>query len=217
MYLYKILNKNTGKAYIGQTINKPEIRFSYHTQRLKKGTHDNEYLQRSFNKHGIDSFMFYTILKTDDLESLNLYEEQFIKILRATDRNFGYNIRPGGANSRLSEETKRKIGLAGIGRIKTENEINLLRQRSKGNTWASVTKGKIVSQESKDKMSLAKQGVENSHLMKACKVWDKNGNFVGEFKSKRLAADYIGISYGALKSRIKNKSIKVIENQLNKH
>ena len=53
--------------------------------------------------------------------------------------------------------------------------------------------------------------------MKACKVWDKNGNFVGEFKSKRLAADFIGISYGALKSRIKNKSIKVIDNQLNKH
>jgi group I intron endonuclease len=109
MYLYKILNKNNGKAYIGQTINKPEIRFNYHTSRLKKGTHDNEYLQRSFNKHGIDSFMFYTILKTDDLESLNLYEEQFIKILRATDRNFGYNIRPGGLNTKHSEETKKKL------------------------------------------------------------------------------------------------------------
>jgi hypothetical protein len=57
----------------------------------------------------------------------------------------------------------------------------------------------------------------NKNTGKACKIWDKNGNFVGEFKSKRLAADYIGISYGALKSRIKNKSIKVIENQLNKH
>ena len=217
MYLYKILNKNTGKAYIGQTINKQESRFSYHRQRLKKGTHDNEYLQRSFNKHGLDSFMFYTILKTDDLESLNLYEEQFIKILRATDRNFGYNIRPGGLNTKHSEETKRKISLAGMGRPKTENEINLFIQRNKGNNWGSLSKGKKVSEESKQKMSLAKQGVENSHLMKACSVWDKNGNFVGEFKSKKLAADYIGISYGALKSRIKNKSIKVIENQLNKH
>jgi group I intron endonuclease len=217
MYLYKILNKNTGKAYIGQTINKPEVRFGYHTQRLKKGTHDNEYLQRSFNKHGIDSFMFYTILKTDDLESLNLYEEQFIKILRATDRNFGYNIRPGGLNTKHSEETKKKISLAGMGRPKTENEVNLLRERSKGNTWGKLGKGIAKSEETKNKMSLAKQGVENSHLMKACKIWDKNGNFVGEFKSKRLAADYIGISYGALKSRIKNKSIKVIDNQLNKH
>jgi group I intron endonuclease len=217
MYLYKILNKNTGKAYIGQTINKPEVRFNYHTSRLKKGTHDNEYLQRSFNKHGIDSFMFYTILKTDDLESLNLYEEQFIKILRATDRNFGYNIRPGGLNTKHSEETKKKISLAGMGRPKTENEVNLLRERSKGNTWGKLGKGIAKSEETKNKMSLAKQGVENSHLMKACKIWDKNGNFVGEFKSKTLAADYIGISYGALKSRIKNKSIKVIDNQLNKH
>lgn len=210
MYLYKILNKNTGKAYIGQTINEPKTRFNYHRQRLKKGTHDNEYLQRSFNKHGIDYFEFYTILKTDDIESLNLYEEQFIKILRATDRNFGYNIRPGGANSKLSEEHKRKIGLASIGRKQTEANKKALSERNKGNNWGSLTKGKRVSEESKQKMSLAKQGVENSHLMKACKVWNKNGNFVGEFKSKKLAADYIGISYGALKSRIKNKSIKVI-------
>ena len=107
--------------------------------------------------------------------------------------------------------------MAGIGRVKSEKERKAISERNKGNTWASVTKGKVVSQESKEKMSLAKQGVENGHLMKACKVWDKNGNFVGEFKSKRLAADYIGISYGALKSRIKNKSIKVIDNQLVKH
>jgi group I intron endonuclease len=217
MYLYKILNKNTGKAYIGQTINKPEVRFNYHTSRLKNGTHDNEYLQRSFNKHGLDSFMFYTILKTDDIESLNLYEEQFIKILRATDRNFGYNIRPGGANSKLSEEHKIKIGLAGIGRVKSETERKAISERNKGNQYGRLCKGIPKSEEAKQKMSLAKQGVENSHLMKACKVWDKNGNFVGEFKSKRLAADYIGISYGALKSRIKNKSIKVIDNQLVKH
>ena len=98
-----------------------------------------------------------------------------------------------------------------------ENEINLLRERNKGNTYGRLAKGIAKSEETKNKMSLAKQGVENRHLMKACKVWDKNGNFVGEFKSKRLAADFIGISYGALKSRIKNKSIKVIENQLVKN
>jgi hypothetical protein len=107
--------------------------------------------------------------------------------------------------------------LAGIGRKQTEANRKALSERNKGNNWGSLAKGKKVSEESKEKMSLAKQGVENSHLMKACKVWDKNGNFVGEFKSKRLAADYIGISYGALKSRIKNKSIKVIDNQLFKH
>jgi len=199
MYLYKILNKNTGKAYIGQTINKPEVRFGYHTQRLKKGTHDNEYLQRSFNKHGIDSFMFYTILKTDDLESLNLYEEQFIKILRATDRNFGYNIRPGGANSKLSEETKRKIGLAGIGRKQTEANKKALSERNKGNTWASVTKGKIVSQESKKKMSQSAKLRGNDNLKKPCIVYTDNGTFVGEFESRLEASVKMGISYGHFK------------------
>ena len=208
MYLYKILNKNTGKAYIGQTINKPESRFSYHRQRLKKGTHDNEYLQRSFNKHGLDSFMFYTILKTDDLESLNLYEEQFIKILRATDRNFGYNIRPGGANSKLSEETKRKIGLAGIGRKTSEAQKKATSERSKGNTWGRLTKGKIVSEKSKKKMSESAILRGNDNLKKRCLVYKDNGTFVGEFESRLEASIKMNISYGHFKRlRRKNKII----------
>lgn len=208
MYLYKILNKNTGKAYIGQTINKPEIRYSYHRQRLKKGTHDNEYLQRSFNKHGIDSFMFYTILKTDDLESLNLYEEQFIKILRATDRNFGYNIRPGGLNTKHSEETKRKIGLAGIGRKTTEAQRKATSERSKGNTWGRLTKGKIVSEESKRKMSESAKLRGNDNLKKPCMVYRDNGTFVGEFESRIKASITMGISYTHFKRlRRENKII----------
>ena len=208
MYLYKILNKNTGKAYIGQTINKPEIRFNYHTSRLKKGTHDNEYLQRSFNKHGIDSFMFYTILKTDDIESLNLYEEQFIKILRATDRNFGYNIRPGGLNTKHSEETKKKISLAGMGRPKTENEINLIRKRMIGNTYAKAQKGKIVSEEAKKKMSESAILRGNDNLKKRCMVYRDNGTFVGEFESRLEASVKMGISYGHFKRlRRENKII----------
>ena len=199
MYLYKILNKNTGKAYIGQTINKPEIRFGYHTQRLKKGTHDNEYLQRSFNKHGIDSFMFYTILKTDDLESLNLYEEQFIKILRATDRSFGYNIRPGGANTRLSEETKRKIGLAGIGRKMSEENRRKISERNKGNQFGKNNKGVIFSEETKLRMSISAKLRGNDNLKKPCLVYTDNGNFVGEFDSRLKASQFMGISYGHFK------------------
>ena len=195
MYLYKILNKNTGKAYIGQTINKPEIRFNYHISRLKKGTHDNEYLQRSFNKHGIDSFMFYTILKTDDLESLNLYEEQFIKILRATDRNFGYNIRPGGANSRLSEETKRKIGLAGIGRKQSDAQRKATSERNKGNQFGKNNKGVIFSEETKLRMSISAKLRGNDNLKKPCLVYRDNGNFVGEFDSRLKASQFMGISY----------------------
>jgi hypothetical protein len=143
--------------------------------------------------------MFYTILKTDDLESLNLYEEQFIKILRATDRNFGYNIRPGGANSKLSEEHKRKIGLAGIGRRQTEANKKATSERSKGNTWASVTKGKIVTEESKKKMSESAILRGNDNLKKPCMVYRDNGTFVGEFESRLEASEFMNISYGHFK------------------
>jgi hypothetical protein len=152
--------------------------------------------------------MFYTILKTDDLESLNLYEEQFIKILRATDRNFGYNIRPGGANSKLSEETKRKIGLAGIGRKTSEAQKKATSERSKGNTWGRLTKGKIVSEKSKKKMSESAILRGNDNLKKRCLVYKDNGTFVGEFESRLEASIKMNISYGHFKRlRRKNKII----------
>ena len=62
--IYKIENKINGKVYIGQAldINK---RFREHKSALLNKRHYNILLQRSFNKYGIDSFVFEAIEECD--------------------------------------------------------------------------------------------------------------------------------------------------------
>lgn len=59
--IYKIVNKVNGKVYIGSTTNFG-IRKTKHFCDLKANRHDNSRLQRSFNKHGIQSFEFEIII-----------------------------------------------------------------------------------------------------------------------------------------------------------
>ena len=50
--IYSITNVVTGDMYIGQTIQDFEKRWKSHISALNRGNHDNEYLQRSWNKYG---------------------------------------------------------------------------------------------------------------------------------------------------------------------
>lgn len=55
--IYCILNTKTGKKYIGSSNNILQ-RIRTHYSELNNNKHDNSYLQRSFNKHGIDYFIW---------------------------------------------------------------------------------------------------------------------------------------------------------------
>lgn len=53
--IYEIRNKKNEKVYIGQSVN-TDARFARHIRDLKRETHYNIHLQRSFNKHGENQF-----------------------------------------------------------------------------------------------------------------------------------------------------------------
>ena len=55
--IYKIENTVTGECYVGSAVNLAE-RKSGHFSKLKQGKHHSAYLQRSFNKHGEEAFVF---------------------------------------------------------------------------------------------------------------------------------------------------------------
>ena len=88
------------KVYIGQTKNFPK-RMKEHIK-LSKNTLDkrsNYPLYKAIRKYGIDNFSF-EILEENifDQNVLNEKEIEYIKLYKATNPNFGYNISIGGNN-----------------------------------------------------------------------------------------------------------------------
>ena len=78
-YIYKIINKENNKFYIGSSFN-IEKRKNAHFNALRNGKHHSIYLQRAYNKYGEKAFVF-TVVKEYDLETeneLRLIEERYI-------------------------------------------------------------------------------------------------------------------------------------------
>ena len=69
MGVYKILNTVDNKFYIGSSIN-IQKRFKGHTSALNKGIHNNQYLQRAWNKYGESSFAFIVLEEVFDIGNL---------------------------------------------------------------------------------------------------------------------------------------------------
>ena len=121
--IYVIRNKVNNKLYIGQTTNKKGFNGRYHFkgEGIEKVYNFNKYskdknknysahLLRSIEKYGFEAF---EIIEEFDVaysqEELNKLEYMYIEIYKTRNFNYGYNIRYGGNNGKLSEETKRKI------------------------------------------------------------------------------------------------------------
>lgn len=108
--LYAIRNKVTGKYYVGETLylRKREIQ---HFSNLKTNKHENDYLQKSYNKYGKDAFEFI-ILEADNsftLEELNEKEKYYIEYFDSYKN--GYNLTVGGEGTQgrlLTEEEKKR-------------------------------------------------------------------------------------------------------------
>lgn len=109
--IYKITNLSNGKFYIGSSCDTLS-RIYNHNLQLSKGNHDNLHLQRSWNKHGKEKFLF-EIIQLCPKEYLLKLEQWFIDNLKPK-----YNMCKI-ANSRknivISEETRKRLSLSHLG------------------------------------------------------------------------------------------------------
>jgi len=117
--VYKIINITNNKLYVGSSVNLKN-RKKIHFLDLKKGNHHNNYLQKSYNKYGVENFKWKIIEIVEFNEDrkilkANLLEkEQFwINELIVKDgKNIGYNIclRAGSClGIKLTDEHKKKL------------------------------------------------------------------------------------------------------------
>jgi group I intron endonuclease len=105
--IYCIRNTLNNKVYVGKTVDLVSRR-SDHLFYLRKGQHHSSHLQRSWNLHGKESFIFEILEDSIPLEILSVKEAAWCSKLNALDHNFGYNtqIPQEDGSFTLSEETK---------------------------------------------------------------------------------------------------------------
>lgn len=104
-----MLNTKTGMSYIGQTANLKR-RKNQHSQVINDGGRKIYEAKKEF---GFDVFEF-TILKICKKSELDKFEAYYIKKYDSIEN--GYNLLPGGIRSKRTEETRRRMAKARIGK-----------------------------------------------------------------------------------------------------
>ena len=202
--IYK-LTSPTNKVYIGQTIDLSK-RIRYYKTLQCKG---QKRLYRSLVKYGFDSHIL-EIIEEVDVEILMELEKFWIDQLKTNcakyPKNNGLNLCDGGIGPTgrvaseesklknsirnkgkvMSEESRRKISLAGIGRRHSvESKLKM----------SISNKGKLISSETREKISQTLKG-RNEHCLKKPveQLNFSTGIVIGQFDSIRNAAIELGNS-----------------------
>jgi group I intron endonuclease len=154
--IYRIRNIINNDDYIGQSIDLYSRKYS-HFGRLRNKKHTNPHFQNAFDKYGEENFIFEIILYCEP-EELTFYEQKCVNIFDPQ-----YNIRKDCTDSNRgicpSEETKKKMSLAQIGKRRSDETKKRMSDSKMGEK--NYNFGKPKTDSVKKKMSLSKMGENN--------------------------------------------------------
>lgn len=228
--IYTITNKINGKIYVGKS-NHFFSRKSHHVVDLRNNSHNNEHLQKAWNKYGEENFLF-EVLEECEKEFLYSQEHYWCNILNTFDHNCGYNIKPTDplnkrGNSKLSIEKtrkallgrklsidhKQKLSIAKLGRQLSENTKLKMSIIKKGKVFSDDTKRKMSEYRYSHPLKLftgKKHPVElQKQISEKRKVpiiqYTTTMEFIKEWKSGRDVYNELGISRGNISSCCKLK------------
>jgi group I intron endonuclease len=154
--IYKITNNLNGKIYIGQ----------HQTENVDDGyMGSGMVIKQAVAKYGADNFTKEILYFCTDWDTMNsmeevIVDEAFVK------RKDTYNMKTGGRQGILSEESRRKSSEAHKGKPLSEEHKRKLLESRKGKPLPEETKrkiseahkGKRASEETKRKLSEAHKG-----------------------------------------------------------
>lgn len=152
--VYTITCTANGRVYVGSSINIKK-RCGKHLWQLRKGIHENPHISRSWNKYGEEAFVFRMIEAVPDHTKL-IEREQFWMDRLCPE----FNQRPAAGNNlglKYSEETKRKMSASMMG--KTKGRIVTEETRRK---ISEANMGRKVSAETRAKLSKSHMGIVHS-------------------------------------------------------
>lgn len=172
--VYCIENIINHKRYIGQSIDVYQ-RWKTHRYLLNKNKHDNDYLQKAWNKYGEDNFIF-NILEQCERNELGKIETKYIKMYQTLNEDYGYNLQSGGVTKYfLSDATKQKISQALVGKMAGEKNPRY---------------GKPLSEEVKEKISKANTNPSEATRQKMREA--RLGTKASEETKKKMSEQRIG-------------------------
>ncbi len=182
--IYTITNKINNKLYIGYTINFLK-RKDDHLYLLRKGTHQNQCLQNSVNKYGVENFKVELLEECEEL-FLASQENYWCNMLCTHNRKYGYNLRSTNPNDtpKMSQETKDKIGKA------NSNKTWSLEQRKKL---------EIINKNNINRINATKlSGLKRRGIGKKVLQFTLDGRFIEEFTSCKNASVITLIDYSTI-------------------
>jgi len=175
--IYKIQSKvKPNRCYIGSATNL-RTRKNDHFGLLRKEKHYSKKLQNHFNKYGENDLIF-TVLISCEKENLIKYEQFFID-----SYNPWFNLQPiaySWLGCHHTEETKKKLREANIGKKFTEERKLKLREYHKNNPMSEETRKKMsVAHKGKARKLGFKHSEESKRKMSEFR---KNKKHIGLFK-----------------------------------
>lgn len=187
--IYKITSTTSGKIYIGCASN-IRTRINGHLYDLRRNKHNNNYLQKAWNKYGEENFVFEIIEKCD-ISSLHFKEHYWVNKLNCLDRSIGYNLKPTDPNGQSvhSEETREKLRIANKGKKPSALCIQKLKERT-------------ISAEHKEIMRKSRESIDYTKLhreKRGKKVIDQSTGII--YSSLAEVCELIGVTKGSF-SRI---------------
>ena len=177
--IYKIINKVNNKIYVGKAKDIYK-RIQAHKYNLtKESKNENRYLINAWHKYGPLNFEYVVIEELElDEELLREREDYWIVELKATDKDFGYNLRRDSSTGLIVSEETRKL----------KSEIfKGERNPNYGNKWSLEQKEKM-SKRLKAEFSSGERIINIEASKKRCKVrnkrWEENPSLKEDMKKK---------------------------------
>lgn len=177
--IYKIVNKINQKVYVGKAKDIYQRILNHKYLLNNKDKNENRHLINAWHKYGSYNFEYFVIEELELNENLLKEREDFwIVELKATDRNFGYNLRRDSSTGVIVSEETRKLKSEIFSGKKNPNF---------GNKWTDEQK-LAMSKRLKDEFTSGERVINLEATRKACKVrnerWEENPQLKEDMKKK---------------------------------